>query len=66
MVDADGNLYLNNHLIINLKFNRLDNEEDEVPSYRVVGFDVLPHSILETPCKSIRNTCLFDLQLIIS
>lgn len=45
LFDADDNVYLNNHLIINLKFNRLDVEEEDEPSYRVVAFDVLPHSI---------------------
>ena len=43
---ADGEkVYLNNHLIINLKYNRFDSEEIQEQTYRVVGFDVLPHSI---------------------
>ena len=28
-----------------MKYNRLDSDGSEEPSYRVVGFDVLPHSI---------------------
>merc|ERR1711935_877055 len=46
---GDGDkVYLHNHLIINLKYNRLDSEDGSLgPSYRIVGFDVLPHSIDE-------------------
>ena len=40
-------MYLHNHLIINLKYNRLDSDDNLGPSYRIVGFDVLPHSIDE-------------------
>ena len=28
-----------------MKYNRLDSDGSDEPSYRVVGFDVLPHSI---------------------
>ncbi|CBY37016.1 unnamed protein product, partial [Oikopleura dioica] len=46
LFDADGNTYINNHLIINLKYSRLEDDGDS-PLYRIVGFDVLPHSVLE-------------------
>merc|ERR1712131_54370 len=41
----EDKIYLHNHLIINLKYNRLDSDGSDEPSYRVVGVDVLPHSI---------------------
>ncbi|CAG5111259.1 Oidioi.mRNA.OKI2018_I69.chr2.g5584.t1.cds [Oikopleura dioica] len=46
LLDNDGNTYINNHLIINLKYSRLEDDGDS-PLYRIVGFDVLPHSVLE-------------------
>ena len=46
VIDGDK-VYLHNHLIINLKYNRLDSDDNLGPSYRIVGFDVLPHSIDE-------------------
>ena len=45
---TDGDrVFLHNHLIINLKYNRLDSDDATGPSYRIVAFDVLPHSIDE-------------------
>ena len=42
LVDGED-VYLNNHLAINLKYNKLEGEEGI--SYRIVAFEVVPHSV---------------------
>merc|ERR1719500_1615442 len=39
--DSEDKVYLNNHLVFQLYFNK----DDQTNLYRVVGFDVYPHSV---------------------
>jgi len=39
--DSDDKVYLNNHLVFQLYYNK----DDQTQQYRVVGFDVYPHSV---------------------
>ena len=39
--DSDDKVYLNNHLVFQLYYNK----DDQTNQYRVVGFDVYPHSV---------------------
>ena len=39
--DSDDKVYLNNHLVFQLYYNK----DDQTNLYRVVGFDVYPHSV---------------------
>jgi len=55
---ADDTVYINNHLVIKMKYN--DNVEDN--TFRVVGFEVVPMSVgrasmIETKESSGENTC---------
>ena len=53
LVDGED-IYLNNHLAINLKYNKLEGEEGI--SYRIVAFEVVPHSV-ETVNPGDENSC---------
>ena len=39
-------MYINNHLALNVKYNKLESETG-VTSYRIVAFEVVPHSVAE-------------------
>ena len=62
LLDADGNTYINNHLIINLKYSRFEDDGDSV-LYRIVGFDVLPHSVLEMKGRKLIICCISESSL---
>jgi len=51
-------VYINNHLAINLKYNKLEIEGGDF-AYRIVAFEVVPHSV-EKVNAADDNTCSID------